>query len=154
MTLSRRDFMGAAAALGASLAWGGPSRPSRVRWRERRDLFPEGVASGDPQSDSVLLWTRYPRGDGATGARLMLEVSEDSAFERLVATARANVSAASDWTCRVLAGGLKPAREYWYRFTDSEGMGSRIGRTLTAPGPDDPRPVRFAFVSCQNVNQG
>jgi alkaline phosphatase D len=153
--ISRREFCVAAAALGASLAWGGVyARPSRVRWRERRDLFPEGVASGDPQSDSVLLWTRYPRSDGATVARLTLEVSEDAAFERLVATARANVSAASDWTCRVLTGGLKPAREYWYRFTDSEGMGSRIGRTLTAPGPDDTRPVRFAFVSCQNVNQG
>src|SRR5262245_5256223 len=153
--VSRREFCVAAAALGASLAWGGVyARTPRVRWRERRDLFPEGVASGDPQSDSVLLWTRYPGGDGATGARLTLEVAEDAAFERLVATAPALASAASDWTCRVLAGGLKPAREYWYRFTDGEGMGSRIGRTLTAPGPDDARPVRFAFVSCQNVNQG
>ena len=153
--ISRREFLRAAAALGASLAWGGAqARPSRVPWRERRDLFPEGVASGDPQSDSVLLWTRYPRGDGATEARLTLEVSEDAAFARIVATARARVSAASDWTCRVLAGGLKPAREYWYRFTDDSGAGSRIGRTITAPGADDPRPVRFAFASCQNVNQG
>jgi len=54
----------------------------------------------------------------------------------------------------VLAGGLKPAREYWYRFTDEAGAGSRIGRTITAPLTEDPRPVRFAFVSCQNVNQG
>ncbi len=28
---------------------------------------------------------------------------------------------------------------------------SRVGRTLTAPAPDDDRPVRFAFVSCQDV---
>ena len=153
--ISRREFLVAAAALGASLAWGSAhARPSRVPWRERRDLFPEGVASGDPQSDNVLLWTRYPRNDGSTEARLSLEVSEDAAFERIVATARARVSAASDWTCRVLAGGLKPAREYWYRFTDDSGAGSRVGRTITAPGADDPRPVRFAFVSCQNVNQG
>jgi alkaline phosphatase D len=153
--ISRREFLVAAAALGASLAWGSAhARPSRVQWRERRDLFPEGVASGDPQSDNVLLWTRYPRSDGSTEARLRLEVSEDAAFERIVATARARVSAASDWTCRVLAGGLKPAREYWYRFTDDSGAGSRVGRTITAPGADDPRPVRFAFVSCQNVNQG
>ncbi len=153
--ISRREFLVAAAALGASLAWGSAhARPSRVPWRERRDLFPEGVASGDPQSDNVLLWTRYPRNDGSTEARLRLEVSEDARFERIVATARARVSAASDWTCRVLAGGLKPAREYWYRFTDDSGAGSRVGRTITAPGADDPRPVRFAFVSCQNVNQG
>ncbi len=153
--ISRREFLVAAAALGASLAWGSAhARPSRVPWRERRDLFPEGVASGDPQSDNVLLWTRYPRNDGSTEAGLRLEVSEDAGFERIVATARARVSAASDWTCRVLAGGLKPAREYWYRFTDDSGAGSRVGRTITAPGADDPRPVRFAFVSCQNVNQG
>ncbi|HEV8702761.1 MAG TPA: alkaline phosphatase D family protein [Candidatus Polarisedimenticolia bacterium] len=153
--LSRREFFAAAAALGASLAWGGAyARRSRVPWRERRDLFPEGVASGDPQSDSVLFWTRYPRSDGSTQARLTVEVSEDEAFTRIVATALATVSAASDWTCRVLAGGLKPARTYWYRFTDEAGSGSRIGRTITAPGAHDTRPVRFAFVSCQNVNQG
>ena len=153
--ISRREFLVGAAALGASFAWGSAhSRPSRVRWRERRDLFPEGVASGDPQSDNVLLWTRYPRNDGSTEARLTVEVAEDEAFERVVATSHAKVSAASDWTCRVLAGGLKPARDYWYRFTDESGAGSRIGRTITAPRADDARPVRFAFVSCQNVNQG
>src|ERR1041384_5482172 len=34
------------------------------------------------------------------------------------------------------------------------GNGSRVGRTITAPREDDNRPVRFAFVSCQNANQG
>ena len=68
MTLSRRDFLGTAAALGASLAWGGPSRASRVRWRERRDLYPEGVASGDPDPHSVILWTRRPFDDGQAPA--------------------------------------------------------------------------------------
>jgi alkaline phosphatase D len=54
----------------------------------------------------------------------------------------------------VLVGGLKPARVYWYRFTDADGNGSRIGRTITAPRPNDARPVNFAFVSCQDVNEG
>ena len=35
-----------------------------------------------------------------------------------------------------------------------DGNGSRIGRTITAPAADDPRPVNFAFVSCQDVNEG
>jgi len=43
---------------------------------------------------------------------------------------------------------------YWYRFSDPEGFGSRIGRTITAPAVDDAGPVRFVFVSCQNANQG
>ena len=35
----------------------------------------------------------------------------------------------------MLVGRLKPARVYWYRFTDGEGNGSRVGRTITAPRP-------------------
>src|SRR5207244_5586453 len=75
-------------------------------------------------------------------------------FRRVVARAITTVSACSDWTCRVLVAGLQPRRTYWYRFTDRNGNGSRIGRTITAPSLDDSRPVAFAFVSCQNVNQG
>jgi alkaline phosphatase D len=125
----------------------------RSRWREQRERFAEGVASGDPHPDSVLLWTRYSAGSGRA-SRLTLEVAEDEGFTRVVATARATALAASDWTCRVLVAGLRPGRVYWYRFHDESGAGSRIGRTITAPREDDPRPVRFCFVSCQNVNQG
>jgi alkaline phosphatase D len=154
-TITRRSFLQMAAAIGATAAWGHPfATPSRISWRERRDRFPEGVASGDSDSNSVLLWTRYPRPAEASAAKLQVEVAEDALFTHVVATASAPVSLASDWTCRVLVGGLQPARVYWYRFTDSDGSGSRIGRTITAPALDDPRPIRFVFVSCQNVNQG
>ena len=153
--LSRREFLAYAAALGASVAWGTThARNSRIAWTERRELYPEGVASGDPQSDSVILWTRRPIADNKNSASLTVEIAEDNGFRRVVATTSASVSAASDWTCRVLVGGLKPAREYWYRFTDESGAGSRVGRTLTAPADGDARTVRFAFVSCQNVCQG
>jgi alkaline phosphatase D len=144
-----------AAALGATAAWGRiTAARSGIAWQERRDFFPEGVASGDPESDSVLLWTRRPPKDGQTVERLTVEVAEDEPFTRVVATAKAPISEASDWTCRVLAGGLKPARVYWYRFTDPQGNGSRVGRTITAPSNDDSRPVRFVFISCQNANLG
>ena len=153
MTLSRRDFVQTAAALGASHAWVGPARASRTKWRETRNLYPEGVASGDPDARSVILWTRRPfdRGDRHV---LTVEVAEDESFRRVVATAPAPASAAADWTTRVLVGGLKPARVYWYRFADADGGGSRIGRTITAPLDSDPRPINFAFVSCQDVNEG
>ncbi len=45
----------------------------------------------------------------------------------------APVSTASDWTARVLVGGLKPARAYWYRFTDE---------TATAAASAAPSPRR------------
>jgi alkaline phosphatase D len=152
--LSRRDFIQTAFALGATAAVAGVNaKPSAATWRERRDLFPEGVASAEPQSDSVLLWTRYPSPTAAK-ATLTVEVAQDPAFQKVVATSTSTVSAASDWTCRVLVGGLEPSHEYWYRFTDAQGSGSRVGRTLTAPAENDSRPVKFAFVSCQNANQG
>ncbi len=153
MTSDRRTFLAAAMALGASLAWArAQASPSTSGWRERRDLFPEGVASGDPAPDSVLLWTRRPGVDRPV--RLTVEVARDSAFRRVIARASTTAEPASDWTTRVLVGGLQPAQEYWYRFVDDEGGGSRIGRTLTAPADDDERAVRFAFVSCQNINYG
>ncbi|HEY3951265.1 alkaline phosphatase D family protein [Phenylobacterium sp.] len=154
-SLDRRRFIATATALGASAAWGGArAAPSKLRYTERRDLFPEGVASGDPQPDSVILWTRRPPGADGAAPRLKVEVSEDEGFQRVIATAPAAGTAGSDWTVRVMAGGLKPSREYFYRFVGADGAGSRIGRTMTAPALDDPREVRFAFVSCQNVNQG
>src|SRR6267142_6226121 len=153
--VSRRSFLQMAAALGASAAWGNPlATPARVQWHERRDLFAEGVASGDPGSDSVLLWTRRAPATGQGAQRLTVEIAEDERFRRVIATSDAMISPASDWTCRVLVGGLKPARVYWYRLTDQQGYGSRVGRTITGPADDDPRPVRFAFVSCQNANDG
>jgi alkaline phosphatase D len=153
--MKRREFLKNASLLGAVLAFNpGEAWSSAREWRERRDLFPEGVASGDPHPDSVLLWTRRPPVNGDTAKRLTVEVAEDEQFTRVIATAQANLTEASDWTCRVLAAGLKPARLYWYRFTDEQGNGSRVGRTITAPADNDARPARFAFVSCQNVNQG
>src|SRR5580704_19347766 len=117
--ITRRSFLAMAAATGATAAWGNPfGTKSRIAWHERRDVFPEGVASGDPDSNSVLLWTRRPSTDksGNHSARkldvikLNVEVADDEQFRRVVATAAAPVSAASDWTCRVLVGGLKPSR--------------------------------------------
>src|SRR5258708_33416174 len=154
-TITRRSVLEMGAVLGATAVWGNPfGSKSYIHWQERRDLFPEGVASGDPDSHSVLLWTRCPQTQEDSVLQLNVEVSEDDSFNHVVATTVAPVSAASDWTCRVLVGGLKPARVYWYRFTNPEGLGGRIGRTITAPAVYDPRPVRFAFVSCQNVTQG
>lgn len=155
-TLTRREWLAAATALGAFLAW--PLRVARATTldsgNERRDLFPQGVASGDPHPDSVLLWTRRPPVDGSAASMLRAEIATDAAFRRIVSTASVSLLPESDWTCRVLAAGLRPGRVYWYRFTDEHGFASRVGRTITAPPPDADRAVRFSFVSCQNLQMG
>src|SRR5947208_13960533 len=113
MTLSRREFVQLAAVMGASLAWGSSARASTTGWHERRDLYPEGVASGDPDPSSVILWTRRPFESG--GRRLLtVEVAEDDAFRRVRAKASAPVSLESDWTTRVLGGHVQPWRAYSY----------------------------------------
>lgn len=153
--MNRREALKLAAALGASLAWT-PRIPrfSFPAWTERRDLFPQGVASGDPHPDSVLIWTRRPPVDGDAASRLTAQVAADVAFHTVVAETTTTLSADSDWTCRVLAAALKPRSEYWYRFIDDRGNASRVGRTITAPAPRDTKPLNFVFVSCQNVQQG
>lgn len=151
--IDRRMLLASAAAMGATLLLARAARASRRAWAERRDLYPEGVASGDPLPTSVMLWTRRPF-DGARKGVLHVEVALDRDFKRMVSTRRVTVLAEADWTCRVLAAGLKPATVYWYRFVDDAGNGSRIGRTITAPRDGDGRTVRFAFVSCNSVNEG
>jgi alkaline phosphatase D len=153
--LTRRHFLAAAAAMGATAVWADSEAARSPRpWMEQRDRFAEGVASGDPGPDSVLLWTRVSTAAASSVVPLIVEVAEDSEFEHVIASAHTRALAEADHTCRVLVGGLRPAHVYWYRFIDEQGRGSRIGRTLTAPAENDPLSVRFAFVSCQNVSEG
>lgn len=121
---------------------------------ERRDLFPQGVASGDPTANSVILWTRRPPVKNSAAKKLIVEISTTPAFKKILAGGTASISAESDWTCRFLAKDLEPNREYWYRFIDDKGFASRIGRTITAPKENSDTPVRFTFVCCQCPNEG
>jgi alkaline phosphatase D len=154
---TRRQFLQAASAVGATLALGVPRAFARVAtWTERREFYPQGVASGDPAPDSVILWTRLqPKaGDPRETHQVFLEVARDPHFKKIQTRAFVPITAQTDWTCRFYAARLKPSTEYWYRFTDEDGNGSRIGRTLTAPKERDSRPVRFTFVSCQDMTIG
>src|SRR5215469_13144011 len=120
--LTRRTFLELAASFGAGLAWpASGARGAGVTWYERRELYPQGVASGDPHPDSVILWTRRPPTRESRAEKLNVEIAEDEAFRRVVATKEAKVGDETDWTCRVTAAGLRPARAYWYRFTDEHG---------------------------------
>lgn len=153
--ITRREAITTAAVLGATLAWPfGRGAAPRSSWQERRDCYPQGVASGDPTANGMILWTRRPPVGDSIATRLAVEIATDEQFHNLVAGARSRIDASTDWTCRILVDGLAPGTVYWYRFTDQHGFGSRVGRTITAPRPTDDRAVAFAFVSCQNVQQG
>lgn len=155
MNLTRRKFLKASFFVGFAIATKkGWANKLPAQATERRDLFPQGVASGDPTSNTVILWTRRPPSKDSVAEKLVVEISTTPAFKKILAGGTAHISADADWTCRFLATDLKPNKEYWYRFIDEHGFASRVGRTMTAPGDDSDTPVRFTFVSCQCPNEG
>ena len=112
--------------------------------------FTHGVASGEPQARSVLLWTRHVA-DAATW--LEYQVSEDADFARVVVTGETDASPNRDFCAKATATGLDPDRWYYYRFVPPSGAMSPVGRTRTLPeGPTDR--FRLAVFSCSNYGFG
>jgi alkaline phosphatase D len=111
---------------------------------ERRERFGYGVASGDPLSDRVILWTRVNLADSPT--TVQWEVASDAGFAGIVASGDAATSADQDYTVKVDATGLQPGTQYWYRFRFGADT-STVGRTRTLPVGDVGQ-VRLAVFSC------
>jgi alkaline phosphatase D len=143
----RRRFLQGAAALTAT-PWlaSFPAGAAEAR-------FSLGVASGHPRVDGMVLWTRLMGPALPDGVPVRWEVADDEAFRRVVA--RGEEIAESAWAHSVHAepAGLAPGRWYWYRFT-ALGAQSDIGRTRTAPRPDDAATLRFTMASCQRYDVG
>jgi alkaline phosphatase D len=88
-----------------------------------RDPFTLGIASGDPDGASVVLWTRLApdpdRGDGgmpAADARVVWEVATDDSFRELVATGTSTATAGHGHSVHAVADRLEPDTRYRYRF--------------------------------------
>ncbi len=149
--LSRYAFFCA----GVPNAWRVTARP-----RFTDDPFALGVASGDPTSDSCVIWTRLatdplaPLG-GLNGLRTVIgwEVAHDEAFSRIVRQGRYTCAPELSFSAHVDVEGLEPNRWYFYRFTTNEGS-SPVGRLRTTPPPGAVQPLDLAFVSCNHWEQG
>lgn len=123
--------------------------------------FPQSVASGDPKSDSVTLWTRVYDKNASGDLVVKLEVATDSAFKNIVsidgAQSKTITAKSSDDGCvKVKVKNLSAKTYYYYRFSYTAKDGatnySNYGRTKTAPAATDDTTVKFAFVSCQDYN--
>jgi len=123
--------------------------------------FPFGVASGDPRSDRVALWTRLavdPYDPNSLGDRILpvrWEVAEDERFRTIVRTGETLALPANGHSVHVEVAGLAPATTYFYRYKTGREE-SAVGRTKTAPAAGD-RSVaglRFVFCSCAEYEDG
>jgi alkaline phosphatase D len=123
------------------------------------DPFTLGIASGEPDATSVVLWTRLatdPVGGGMPPVPVTVawEIAEDERMTRVVARGEAAALPDAAHSVHVEAGGLSPDRWYWYRFR-AGGHESAVGRTRTLPAEGAPVPKwRLVVGNCQQYEQG
>ncbi|MDH3270526.1 MAG: alkaline phosphatase D family protein [Gemmatimonadota bacterium] len=158
---SRRDFLRVGASAVGLVALGGQTGcATGRRVRVVSNPFTLGVASGDPTPDGIVLWSRLSStalreiGAHVEPVEVRWELAEDDAFSRIVRAGDAAALPELGHSVHVEIDGLRPGREYFYRFF-SGGEASPMGRAKTAPRLDA-RPDRFdfAFVSCQHYEHG
>src|SRR4051794_19051105 len=130
--IDRRTFL--QSALGTGLATVFPTTAAWAAAQRARTsadgAFRQGLASGQPGTDAITLWTRL---EGVSAdATLRLEISTDPGFGTLVHRGSAIARARNDHTVRVRAHGtyLKPGSEYYYRFA-TRNESSPVGRFRT-----------------------
>ncbi|MEV7191447.1 alkaline phosphatase D family protein [Streptomyces sp. NPDC093510] len=165
--LGRRRFLtvtGAAAALAfaTNLPTAGVAGAAELDARRiTENPFTLGVASGDPQPSSVLLWTRlapapYEPGNGLPQERVTVhwELAHDARFRRVARRGKVTAHPEFNHTVHVEADHLDAGRTYYFRFKTGRWV-SETGRTRTAP-PTGSRPgaLTLAAVSCQAYHDG
>lgn len=165
--LGRRRFLtvtGAAAALAfaTNLPTAGAAGAAEMDARKiADDPFTLGVASGDPQPDSVLLWTRlapapYEPGGGLPNQRVIVEweLAHDARFQRVARRGFEITHPEFNHTLHVEVGFLDAGRTYYFRFKTGKWI-SETGRTRTAPAAGSKvSSLKLAAVSCQAYHDG
>lgn len=155
--LTRRELLvkGTAAALAAPFvsACGGRTQTTAgANGVATESPFKHGIASGDPLTDRVILWTRVtPLSLDDGDIPVLVTLADDHNFSRNVVSYASAAVRARDWTVKVDFAGLSPGQTYYYRF-EALGQVSPAGRTQTASL--DPDQLRFAVVSCSNFPAG
>jgi phosphodiesterase/alkaline phosphatase D-like protein len=143
--LDRRQLLVALAAAGAlpGCANSTPAVPVSGAFRH-------GVASGDPGTESIVLWTRIS--GVAAPVSLTWEVSAEPSFETVLLRGEADTSSEADYTVKVVAGPLPAGLPLYYRFS-SAGEISPIGRTRLFKAQGEER-IGIALASCSNFAFG
>ena len=136
-----------------------PTLPPPVAQSAEADshrVFPQGVVSGDPRPDRVVLWTRVEPNEAGRSVDddigLIITVAKDEALTQIVAREKITAKDLDDHTVRVVPTGLEAGTFYYYRFELDGGTGAttQVGRTRTAPDPNADVPVTFMMAACQD----
>ena len=145
--ISRRGFLSSGGAALATLPF---VRSVEAFSQATNPVFRHGVASGDPLSDRVVLWTRVTTAESSPA--VSWAIARDEQMAQVLARGETETGAARDFTVKIDAAGLEPGTTYYYQFA-SGGARSMVGRTRTLPLASVSR-VRLGVVSCSNLPQG
>ena len=161
--ISRGKFIGIGGMSAAALALGvGELTSGRALAQPTFSGYPFGlgVASGDPEPDGVVLWTKLSTNPAAADGwggiardqsyTVRYEISRDENFSKVVRRGSAEAAPELGHSVHPEVGDLSPGREYYYRF-EVGGEVSPVGRTKTAPSPGAKLDrMSFALASCQS----
>lgn len=154
--ISRRTFLrgaaGAAALLGAQPVMLAAQSSDVSVGPSGTTPFRHGVASGDPLSDRVILWTRVTQSAPPSEIPVDYVVASDPQLANVVTTGSTVAKRSADYTVKVDVTGLLPGTTYYYRFSTG-GVASPLGRTRTLPTGSVDR-LRIAVLSCASYAQG
>jgi len=115
--------------------------------------FYHGVASGDPLTDRIILWTRVtPENLGTDPVNVEWKIATDTTMTSIVNSGTFITNQDRDYTVKVDADKLAPNTYYYYQF-EAFNRNSPVGRTKTAPIVNT-ESTRLGIVSCANLEAG
>ena len=114
------------------------------------DPFQLGVTAGDPDTESVVIWTRL-LGEGLP-RRVAVEwdVATDEGFDTITATGTVDALAADGHAVHVT---VPVGATSWYRFR-AGGFTSPTGRAAPTPTGTSASELRIATANCQHFETG
>ncbi|MCI5055535.1 MAG: alkaline phosphatase D family protein [Flavobacteriales bacterium] len=118
---------------------------------DSEEVFPWGVASGDPGYNKVVLWTKVNPNFATKNSKVGCIVATDSTLKNVVHSSTFIANADSAYTIKIHLQNLQENTYYYYQFSLGD-KSSVIGRTKTFAR--NPKEVNFAIVSCSNYQVG
>ena len=144
-------------------------------WTAHQQLEPgfyHGVASGSPDSNSMIFWTRYTPHNPSSKEDVfdieyriakvpedVVDTASERYYSRLLKSKKVRYGTASatkehDWTIKLDITGLDHSTTYVYSFNDGTTT-TEIGKTKTLPEDNTHLDsLKFAVFSCADLNTG
>ena len=148
-TISRREAIKTVSTVSTVLLL--PSACTDIKSsKEVKSLFNHGVASGDPDSSSIVIWTRVS--DIDQPIKVNWFIATDKKLKNTIKQGKTTTNSDRDFTVKVIVSDLEPGKQYFYKFEVNE-ENSPIGRTKTLPTGHVEKLV-LAVATCSNYPFG